>query len=74
MMEAAQLARSADLFLAIGSSLVVEPAASIPRIAKHYGANLVIINRDETPLDPIADLVIRKPIGETLAAVAAQVD
>jgi NAD-dependent protein deacetylase/lipoamidase len=68
MQESAQLARSADLFLAIGSSLVVEPAASLPRIAKHYGATLVIINRDETPLDSMADLVIQESIGETLAA------
>jgi NAD-dependent deacetylase len=68
MLESAQLARSAGLFLAIGSSLVVEPAASLPRTAKHHGATLVIINREGTPLDSIADLVIRNSIGETLAA------
>lgn len=67
MLESAQLARSADLFLAIGSSLVVEPAASLPRTAKHRGATLAIVNRDETPLDSIADLVIRNSIGDTLA-------
>ncbi len=74
MQDSAQLARSADLFLAIGSSLVVEPAASLPRIAKHYGATLVIVNRDETPLDAMADLVIRESIGETLADAASLSD
>ncbi|MBI2825797.1 MAG: NAD-dependent deacylase [Planctomycetia bacterium] len=64
-----QLARQADLLLAIGSSLVVEPAASIPRTAKEHGARLVIVNRDATPLDAAADLVISESIGETLAAV-----
>lgn len=66
-------AKKTDLFLAIGSSLVVEPAASLPRMAKEQGGRLVIINRDETPLDGIADLVIREAIGATLSAVADQV-
>ncbi|MGD2109516.1 MAG: NAD-dependent deacylase [Phycisphaerae bacterium] len=69
MAEASRLVQAADLCLAIGSSLVVEPAASIPRLAKQYGATLVIINRTETPLDFDADLVIREPIGETMRAV-----
>ena len=69
MQEAAQLSREADLYLAIGSSLVVEPAASLPRMAKQHGAKLVILNMTETPLDDIADLVIHAPIGETLRAV-----
>jgi NAD-dependent deacetylase len=66
------LSRRADLFLAIGSSLVVEPAASLPRAAKESGARLVIINRDATPLDRLADIVLREPIGQTLAAIDAQ--
>ena len=61
---AADLAANADLFLVMGSSLVVEPAASLPRIAKQNGARLVIINRDSTPLDAIADLVIHEPLGQ----------
>lgn len=69
MEEAARLSTGADVFLAIGSSLVVEPAASIPRIAQSHGAALVIINKTETPLDYVADLVIREPIGATLDAV-----
>jgi NAD-dependent deacetylase len=62
-------AKRSRLFMAIGSSLVVEPAASLPRKAKEYGARLVIINRDPTPQDALADLVIRRPIGETLADI-----
>jgi NAD-dependent deacetylase len=69
--EAMGLARSARLFLALGSSLVVEPAASLPVLAKRCGARLVIINRDPTPLDGLADLVIHAGIGETLGAVVA---
>ena len=63
-----QLSMEADLYLAMGSSLVVEAAASLPRLAKHHGATLVINNKTETPLDDLADLVIREPIGATLAA------
>ncbi|HUY89649.1 MAG TPA: hypothetical protein VMV10_13015 [Pirellulales bacterium] len=66
--------RRSGLFLAIGSSLVVEPAASLPRKAKEYGARLVIINRDPTPQDALADLVIRRPIGETLAEIDRELE
>lgn len=61
---AVQWAGEADLFLALGSSLVVEPAASLPRLAAEGGARLVIINRDETPLDGIASLTVRATLGE----------
>ena len=67
--EASRWAVEADLMLAVGSSLVVTPAADIPRIAKEAGARLVIINRDETPLDPAADAVLHTPIGETLSGI-----
>lgn len=70
--EASRLAREADCFLAIGSSLVVEPAASLPYRAKQNGSFLAIINRDETPLDTIADVVIREPIGQTLESLASR--
>lgn len=66
MRRAAELARGCDLFLAIGSSLVVWPAAGIPPMAKQTGAKLVIINNEPTDLDDLADLVIRHDIGETL--------
>jgi NAD-dependent deacetylase len=58
-----------DLFLAIGSSLVVYPAAGFPALAKQRGARLVIINRDPTELDYLADLVLNTETGETLGEV-----
>jgi NAD-dependent deacetylase len=67
MRRAAELAQSCDLFLAIGSSLVVWPAAGFPLLARNSGAKLVIINNEPTEQDDIADLVIRHDIGETLA-------
>ena len=60
-----------DLFLCVGSSLVVYPAAGLPVIAKKSGARLVILNRDSTDLDAIADQVLNREIGETLARVVA---
>ncbi|MBP1700484.1 MAG: sir2 family protein [Deltaproteobacteria bacterium] len=50
-----------DLFIVVGSSLVVQPAASMPLVAKRNGAKLVIINRDQTPFDDMADLVVPRP-------------
>ncbi|HPF39653.1 MAG TPA: Sir2 family NAD-dependent protein deacetylase [Phycisphaerae bacterium] len=73
-MESMQLARKCDVFLAMGSSLVVYPAAELPQSAKRNGATLIIINRDETPLDPLADLVINAPIGETMKVVMAAIE
>ncbi len=67
--ESARLARESDLFLVIGSSLVVQPAASLPVLARDAGAVLAIVNRDPTPLDDAADFVIRAPIGETFARI-----
>jgi len=69
MEEATRLSMEADVYLAIGSSLVVEPAASLPRLGKEHGAALVIINNTETPLDYLADVIIREPIGETMRAI-----
>ena len=66
MRRAGELARQCDLFLAIGSSLVVWPAAGFPLLAKNAGARLVIINNEPTEQDDIADLVIRHDIGDTL--------
>lgn len=67
MARADRLARASDLFIVIGSSLVVYPAASFPLIAKRAGARLVIINREETDFDEMADLVVRDEIGDVLA-------
>ena len=66
---AEQQARGCDLFLAVGSSLVVYPAAMLPVIAKRSGARLVIVNRDPTPLDAIADCVLQGQIGSVLPAL-----
>jgi NAD-dependent deacetylase len=60
-----------DLFIVLGSSLVVYPAAGFPELAKRNGARLAIVNREETPLDGIADLVLSAAIGETLGAAVA---
>jgi NAD-dependent deacetylase len=59
------------LFLAIGSSLVVWPAAGFPLMAKRNGAKLVILNRDATEFDEVADLVIHEDIGSVLAPFIA---
>jgi NAD-dependent deacetylase len=66
MERAEDLTKSCDLFLAVGSSLVVWPAAGFPLMAKRNGAVLVIINREPTEFDDIADLVVRSDIGDTL--------
>jgi NAD-dependent deacetylase len=66
MQLAAEAAKDCDLFLAVGSSLVVYPAAALPELAKRYGAALIIINRTPTPMDAIADLVVNDEIGKTL--------
>ncbi len=70
--EAIELARTCDCFLAMGSSLVVHPAAGLPEMARANGARFIILNRDPTPLDDIADLVLRAPIGPTLQRVTAR--
>jgi NAD-dependent deacetylase len=62
-----------DLFIVIGSSLLVQPAAQMPVIAKQNGAKLVIINRDETPCDPIADYVVNAEASLTMATVIERV-
>lgn len=67
MQRAHELTLQADLFLVAGSSLVVFPAATFPVVAKRHGARLVIINREPTDLDVIADLVVRAEIGPALA-------
>jgi NAD-dependent deacetylase len=67
--ESIRWSREADLFFAIGSSLVVTPAADLPMLAKESGARLVIINREPTPLDGLADLVLHRAIGTSMEAV-----
>jgi NAD-dependent deacetylase len=68
MHRAEQATLACDLFPAVGSSLVVYPAAGFPELAKRNRAHLVILNRDPTPLDSMADLVLNTEIGPTLSA------
>ncbi|NNE71066.1 MAG: NAD-dependent deacylase [Rhodothermales bacterium] len=69
MEESTEAASACDLFLAIGSSLVVTPASSLPVIAKEHGARLVLINNEPTALDGMADLVMREGASEVLSAM-----
>jgi NAD-dependent deacetylase len=71
MQRAEDLTKSCDLFLAVGSSLVVWPAAGFPLMAKRNGAALVIINREPTEFDDLADLVVRGDIGDALGPFIA---
>jgi NAD-dependent deacetylase len=71
--EAYRRSAASDLFIVIGSSLVVQPAASLPLTAKRGGARLAIINRDPTPYDDLADLVIHGQAGSTLAVILKRV-
>jgi len=66
MQRAEEETRAADLFLSIGSSLVVWPAAGFPLMAKRNGAALIIINREPTDFDAMADLVVHDDIGDVL--------
>ena len=63
-------AQSSDLMLVVGSSLVVQPAARVPEIAVSAGARLVIINNEPTPLDDLADVLVRESAGAVLRALA----
>lgn len=71
MARAESLCHSCDLFIVLGSSLVVQPAATLPLVALSNGAKLVIVNRQETPLDRVASLKIDAAIGRTMEAAAA---
>jgi NAD-dependent deacetylase len=68
---AEEAAATAELFLAIGTSLTVYPVARLPEIALNAGARLVIVNAEPTPLDEFAHAVLRGQAGEILTALAA---
>ena len=68
MQRAEQATLAADLFIVLGSSLVVYPAAGFPQLAKQNGAALVIVNREPTGLYDFADLVLHTAIGDTMGA------
>jgi NAD-dependent deacetylase len=71
MARAQQVSLNCDLFLVLGSSLVVYPAAGFPLMAKRNGAVLVIVNREPTELDVYANLVLNEEIGEVMAEVTS---
>ncbi|MBX9747856.1 MAG: NAD-dependent deacetylase, partial [Hyphomonadaceae bacterium] len=71
MMRATEESRACDLFLVLGSSLVVFPAAGLPIEAKRHGAKLIIVNREPTDLDNYADLVLNEEIGPLLTETLA---
>jgi NAD-dependent deacetylase len=73
LQEAERRARAADLFVVLGSSLVVYPAAYMPAHARHAGATLAIVNLEPTPLDAQGELVIREKAGVAMAAVVEAV-
>ena len=68
-----QAAARADLFLAVGSTLTVYPAAGLPEYALANGARLVVLNAEPTPFDVAADAVVREPLGEALPAIVEAV-
>jgi len=69
MARAEEASLACDLFLVLGSSLVVFPAAGFPMLAKRHGARLAIVNREPTDQDPFADLVLHEEIGAVMTAV-----
>src|SRR5437870_442739 len=73
MAEASAAAQRSDLFVVVGSSLVVHPAADLPVQAVRSGARLAIVNASETALDPYADLIIQGQAGAILPEVVSQV-
>lgn len=69
LQSARQAATDCDCFLVVGSSLTVEPAASLPRLALQHGADLVVVNLEETGMDASADVAIHGKAGETLPPI-----
>ncbi|NVK34566.1 MAG: NAD-dependent deacetylase [Rhodobacteraceae bacterium] len=72
MAKSVTAAEHARLFIVIGSSLVVHPAAQLPVLAARSGAEFVLLNREETPLDRFAEVIIRAPISKTFDFLASQ--
>lgn len=67
--QAGAIAKACDLFVAIGTTLQVYPAAGLAQLALDGGARLIVMNAESTPYDPVADEVIREPIGTALPAL-----
>jgi NAD-dependent deacetylase len=71
--KATALARECDLFLVVGSTLLVQPAALLPDIARRSGAFLAIVNLSETPYDAVCDILVQGKAGEVLPSISQQV-
>ncbi|SNS21695.1 NAD-dependent deacetylase [Geodermatophilus pulveris] len=69
---AAEAATDCDVLLAVGTSLTVHPAAGLVDLAARSGARVVVVNAEPTPYDPLADLVVREPIGTSLPRLLAR--
>ncbi|MEV7960120.1 Sir2 family NAD-dependent protein deacetylase [Streptomyces sp. NPDC088141] len=67
--EAMSIARACEVFIAVGTTLQVQPAASLAGIAVDNGARLIVVNAEPTPYDELADETIREPIGTALPAL-----
>lgn len=72
ILRAMNAASDADVLLAVGSTLQVYPVAAVVPMAKEAGARVVIVNNQRTPLDELADAVLRRPIGEVLPVICAE--
>ncbi|MFD7923523.1 NAD-dependent deacetylase [Streptomyces sp. NPDC059740] len=70
---AVTVAKACDVFLAVGTSLSVQPAASLAGLAAEHGARLVIVNAEPTPYDEVADEVVREPIGTALPRLLREI-
>ena len=68
---AAEAAADADVFMTVGTSLTVHPAAGLTDLAAAHGARVVVVNAEPTPYDGLADLVVREPIGTALPRLVA---
>ncbi|WP_328761786.1 MULTISPECIES: Sir2 family NAD-dependent protein deacetylase [unclassified Streptomyces] len=71
--QAVAVAKGAHVFIAVGTTLQVQPAASLAAMAAEAGARLIIVNAEETPYDSLADEVIREPIGTALPALLTRI-
>jgi len=71
--KAAELSSQSDVFIVVGSTLIVQPAALMPRYAKDNGAFLVIINLSDTPYDSVCDVLIREKAGSVLEQIVQKV-
>ncbi|MFJ8184948.1 SIR2 family NAD-dependent protein deacylase [Streptomyces sp. NPDC096105] len=71
--EAVAIAKACTLFLAVGTSLQVHPAAGLAQVAVDHGARLIVVNAEPTPYDALADEVVREPIGTSLPALLRRI-